>query len=347
MSDLFISYSRKDKEFVHRLFDALIARQRDVWVDWEDIPPTADWRAEIYSAIESAQNFLFVLSPDSVASQVCGEELAHAIQTNKRLIPIFCRDVDSKSVNPELGKLNWIYFRATDDFDRAVESLNTALDTDLAWVKAHTRLLTRAVEWENKKRDDSLVLRGRDLREAEEAQAKSAAKEPKLTPLQSEYILASRKSENRRQRIIRGAVTIGFIAMSILAIFAFIQRNQAIAERNLAQSRELAAATLGNLESDRELGLLLALEALRIMPTFEAEDALRQALQASYNRIDLDGFGGSAVQALFSPDAKSVLTVSNDGTTQLWSASRKHSAISGSKHRKRDCYFRWPHPAPN
>ena len=43
MSDVFISYSRRDIDFVRHLFDQLKARDRDAWADWQDIPPTADW----------------------------------------------------------------------------------------------------------------------------------------------------------------------------------------------------------------------------------------------------------------------------------------------------------------
>jgi len=34
---VFISHSRKDKEFVRRLHEALSWRDREAWVDWEDI----------------------------------------------------------------------------------------------------------------------------------------------------------------------------------------------------------------------------------------------------------------------------------------------------------------------
>ena len=43
MSDVFISYSRRDIDFVRHLFDQLTARDREPWADWQDIPPTADW----------------------------------------------------------------------------------------------------------------------------------------------------------------------------------------------------------------------------------------------------------------------------------------------------------------
>src|SRR5213083_2011234 len=90
---VFISYSRKDKEFVRRLDEALKRRDREAWVDWEGIPPGDKWEKTIYGAIEASHTFIFVLTPDSIASEVCGREIAHAAANNKRLVPIVHRDV--------------------------------------------------------------------------------------------------------------------------------------------------------------------------------------------------------------------------------------------------------------
>ena len=73
MAEVFISYSRKDKEFVRRLGDALVKHQREAWVDWKDIPLTAEWQQEIFLNIQAADNFVFIISPDSVASANCKE----------------------------------------------------------------------------------------------------------------------------------------------------------------------------------------------------------------------------------------------------------------------------------
>ena len=78
MADLFISYSRRDRAFVERLHKALEARDKDVWVDWTDIPPTADWFAQITDGIREANAFVFVISPDSLGSDVCARELEYA-----------------------------------------------------------------------------------------------------------------------------------------------------------------------------------------------------------------------------------------------------------------------------
>ena len=71
MPDVFISYSRRDVEFVRELYAALAAHDKDMWADWEDIPITAEWLLEVYRGIESSDNFLFVITPDSLASDVC------------------------------------------------------------------------------------------------------------------------------------------------------------------------------------------------------------------------------------------------------------------------------------
>src|SRR6266567_4124972 len=146
--EVFISYSRKDKEFVRRLYEALERRDREAWADWEDIRPTEEFMQAIYGAIEGVDAFVFVLTPDSVASVVCGREIAHAAAHNKRMVPIVARDVDAAAVPETLAKLNWIFCRDSDDFEKATDTLITAFDTDLDWVRAHTRLLTRALEWE-------------------------------------------------------------------------------------------------------------------------------------------------------------------------------------------------------
>src|SRR5436190_15751165 len=146
----------------------------------------------IHSAIEGVDTFVFVLTPDSVASVVCGREIAHAVAHNKRMVPIVARDVNADTVHEALAKLNWIFCRESDDFEKETDTLISAFDTDLEWIRVHTRLLTRAIEWENKGKNNSFVLRGDDLRAAEQWLAQAGAqKDRQPTALQIEYIIAS------------------------------------------------------------------------------------------------------------------------------------------------------------
>ncbi|NJM46773.1 MAG: toll/interleukin-1 receptor domain-containing protein [Alkalinema sp. RU_4_3] len=163
--DLFISYCRRNIAFVRRLHRALTVQHQTVWVDWNDIPPTTDWRTEIQRGIDRADNFIFVLTPESLASKVCLEELNHAISRGKRLIPIVQTDVTG-DVPDAIAKLNWIFFRDGDDFDTALDRLLVALRSDLDYVRMHTRLLNRAKEWQLADRDGSFLLRGKQLQSA-------------------------------------------------------------------------------------------------------------------------------------------------------------------------------------
>ena len=131
MNELFVSYSRKDTDFARHLTERLKAEGLESWVDWQDIPPSVDWMNEIKRGIEEANVFLFLVSPDSIASNVCAEELAHGVLNGKRIIPIIAREINAEIAPKSITHLNWIFFsRPQDDFDSAFDKLITAIRTD-------------------------------------------------------------------------------------------------------------------------------------------------------------------------------------------------------------------------
>ena len=211
MADVFISYSRKDIDFVHRVFDVLTARDRDPWADWQDIPPTADWLDEIYQGIEAADSFLFVISPDSVISEICTLEIEHAIKHNKRLVLVVWKD--ASDVHQSMSAHNWVSLREEDDFEANFKLLIDALDTDLEYVKEHTRLLTRALEWDQNNRTRGLALSKQELQVAERWLTQGLSTEPKPTDLHGEYVDFSRTAVNRFQRLMISSVTVAFVLM--------------------------------------------------------------------------------------------------------------------------------------
>ena len=95
MTDIFISYSRHDKAFVQHLFDALAAHQREAWIDWEDIPRGEQVLQEIYTGIEGADTFLFVVSEHSLISEVCNNEISHALHHHKRIVPLIRESIEA------------------------------------------------------------------------------------------------------------------------------------------------------------------------------------------------------------------------------------------------------------
>ena len=69
MTQLFISYSRKDIAFARRLAGDLEKAGYAVWWDITDLRGGDDWVRQIPAAIESSQFIVVVLSPNSVASE--------------------------------------------------------------------------------------------------------------------------------------------------------------------------------------------------------------------------------------------------------------------------------------
>jgi len=193
MAKVFISYSRKDIDFAKRLTAELQKSELDFWIDWEGIPPTVDWRREIEKGIEESDAFLFLISPDSVESKICGEEIDHAVKNGKRLVPLVIRETKGSEVHPKLSSLNWIFFRKTDNFDASISKLLESIHTDFEWVEVQRRLQVRALEWERNHKENSFLLRGKDLGDAELQLATNSSKEPVPTDLQHEYVFDFQK----------------------------------------------------------------------------------------------------------------------------------------------------------
>ncbi|WNZ48586.1 TIR domain-containing protein [Leptolyngbya boryana CZ1] len=203
MSDVFISYSRKDKAFVQKLHEALRSQNQETWVDWDSIQKTEEWWRAIERGIEGANTFVFVLSPDSISSSVCRDEIDHAVKHNKRLVPVVYREVAVDLVHEALQKLNWLFFREQDPFETTFAELVTVIGTDLEHVRSHTRLEVKAIEWEREGRNPSFVLRGEDLVRSQAWLVQAEQKQPKPTELQREYVSASQTSEKEAAILLK------------------------------------------------------------------------------------------------------------------------------------------------
>src|SRR5918912_3392538 len=190
-SDVFISYSRADGEFVRRLRAELEARDKAAWVDFEEIPPASRWADELKRAIESSDSFAFVISGSSVRSPECRKELDYAVELNKRIIPLRLRDIDHRDLPEPLSAHSWVPQTGLfeDHFDEALEALNRAIETDLDWVRQHTEWGRKAIEWQESGEDHSFLLSGSELEAAEAWLAEQAGKEPEPTAIHNRFVL--------------------------------------------------------------------------------------------------------------------------------------------------------------
>ena len=322
MPDVFISYSRRDsKEFVSRLADALERAGKDVWVDLDDIPPASRWEEDLREGVDTSDSLIFVISPGASASDHCRGELEHAAGHNKRVIPVAHIAVAPVELPAAVAARNWIPAEGAfeDDFERSLAALLTAIDTDADLLRQHTSWERRAEAWAEKDRRASLLARGSDLGEAEAWIAAQTGRQPRPTQLQAEYVAASRRNASRRQRLTLGAALVALALTAALGVFAFIQRDDAIEQRDLARANDLSSAALATLESDPELSLILARKAAEASSTARTEQALSQALSASLVRTTVPVDGGEYMTRL-SPDGRWLATATDAGA-QLFEAS--------------------------
>jgi len=105
-------------------------------------PATAEWLKEVYGGIESSDTFLFVISPMRCARMCAAASSIMRCGTTSGSFRS-CAARRSRRRSPGAGGAKLIFFRDADDFDAASRTLAQALEIDLEWVRAHTRLLTR------------------------------------------------------------------------------------------------------------------------------------------------------------------------------------------------------------
>ncbi len=326
---IFISYSRKDTAFVDRLEAALKLHGFEALIDREEIYAFEDWWKRIQGLISKADTVVFVLSPDSVASQVCAKEVAQAAAFNKRFAPIVCRRVDDSAVPDALRRLNFIFFDDPDRFDTAVNQLADALKTHIEWIRQHTEFGETAQRWCSTGRPAGLLLRSPALEEAETWIASRPANAPAPTDETQAFIAASRRSATRRRDILTGSLAAGlFIALAFAGaaywqkLAADEQRHQVVKEemkRRAALAQQLATA--GHMQA----ATAVALEALGTggadqAPTDELKAVIHRTLNLT--RVPLERYIGENVFSLaMSPDGHTLAAGTTDGMIHILDAS--------------------------
>lgn len=128
--DIFISYSRRDQEFVTRLASDLDAQVTGVWFDQSTIQIGENWHDEIMEGIRDCKAFILVLSPDSVESRYVREELNKALELGKPIFPILYRPAQWKDeIDSLVREVQTLDLRAgsyIDNFYKLVDGLIVA-----------------------------------------------------------------------------------------------------------------------------------------------------------------------------------------------------------------------------
>jgi hypothetical protein len=88
---IFISYSRVDKEFALALIDRLNEYMVTVWFDLRNIPHGANWDMEVQKGLDASDVLLVLLSPDSAVSENVADEWSFFISKDKPVLPLMVR----------------------------------------------------------------------------------------------------------------------------------------------------------------------------------------------------------------------------------------------------------------
>jgi hypothetical protein len=124
MTQIFISYSRKDTAFVRRLAGDLEKAGYSIWWDVSDLRGGDDWVRLIPEAIEKSDYFIVVLSPNSTASEWVRREYTQALSLRKKVIPIM---LERTTVPFSLNTINFLDFTSEAAYPENVKALLLAL----------------------------------------------------------------------------------------------------------------------------------------------------------------------------------------------------------------------------
>jgi len=227
---------------------------------------------------------------------------------------------------------------------REWQRLHEWLTQDRQGLLLHRHLTETAHEWEVRGHDPVELYRGARLAQAREWASTS---EERLNAAERAFLAASIKQEQHdalereaqqhreleaakelaetqrrsaarlriRNRVITTVASIAVILAMVAGMFGLRAEN----EKQLATSRELAAASVANLADDPERSLLLALQAESTADTIEAQNALHRSILASRVLLVLH-HDAQIWSVTYSPDGRRIATASQDKTAKIWDA---------------------------
>ena len=136
---VFVSYAHADSAEVYPLLIALRDMGIRIWYD-EGIEPGSKWREELSSAIQNAEQVLFVASKRSVASVNCEREIDYALSLN---VPVRVAYIENVELPPalsfSLGSHQGVFsahYDAKTFQEKVFNSLTTAPEKRLGQIRA-------------------------------------------------------------------------------------------------------------------------------------------------------------------------------------------------------------------
>ena len=299
---------------------------------------TALW-STIQRALEQSEWFVLLATPQAAASEYVNDEITWWV-THKGA-----------------DKLLLVHAGGTVDWDDDAGDFSAVSDAIPAALRGAYKEEPRWVDvtWYG----EAGSLRRADPRFIERVADLSAT----VRGIEKDVLLGENVRQHRKTRRLTRAAIASLTFLLVIAVvtggFAFVQRSEAVRQRDaateqslIARSRQLAATAVSRADTDLQSGLLLATTAYRTRPEYQTTQALHEVVSATPQLTGFYDFGEPLTAVDATPDAKVLVGGTESGKvyrfdratggrTELLDlgATVEFAAISddgNNSHRKRD-----------
>jgi len=310
--DVFISYSRKDKEFAKKLEKALEdyrppknlkvpQRNLDVFRDEEDFTGV-EYHQSLEKHLKESAKLIVLCSPNSRKSDYVNDEIKLFADANgaDNIIPVLVSGTPNNEAKP--GQEDEKAFP-----DALCKAMEMPLAADYRNFDPQKHRLTKDIFsacWYKLLADIYGIGRG-------------------------EIEQREKKRQLRRRNITIGLVSAIVAVLAAALVVTLISRQEAIKQKNIAIARQLEAEAResvlnaeANLPKDPQLSLLLAIHSVSktwsrdktVIP--ESESLLRRTIMATTKK--LTGHSVGIERLAWSPDGKQLATAGHDKLVIIW-----------------------------
>ncbi len=306
---VFLSYSRKDTPFLQRLVVALESRGYEPVFDRSersnadpDMLLTAqdEWWAALKSMIAACDVMVFIVTPDSAASAVCDDEIAHARALGKRVIAVLRREIDFRTVPerpaPSTSRSPSARTTRLRSLPRSNNFAQNSTPTSTGIVAAHDSRGWRTSGKGTASPKANCCCAGA-ISDADAWAARRPGGAPEPGELLLAYLAASRELEAADRNNLLKGVANGFA----------VRADKAASEKRFVHAAKcVGAAAL--LCDDMNFSPERAVHAWRL--------GARALFDAAH--VVLGNRCGKITDAQWAPDGRLVTTTSSDGGCRLW-----------------------------
>jgi len=144
-TQVFLSYASQDKEFARKIANRIKAHGVRVWLDELELAWGDSIVEKINSAISSSDYIIFLVSPNSVKSEWCRDELTTALardltERDVSIMPVLISDLRDSEIPIALKNIKWLDLRKNYErnIDLLVKRITNAPKIDFSYMDAKT-----------------------------------------------------------------------------------------------------------------------------------------------------------------------------------------------------------------